>query len=58
VTLNQAKLTHEINRKGTVDLNMPLFVFSSTHVNDAMVSLTAEDQGADSCFIRSTQETR
>ena len=45
VTLNQAKLTHEINRKGTVDLNMPLFDFSSTHVNDAMVSLTAEDQG-------------
>ncbi len=44
VTLNQAKLTHEINRKGTVDLNMPLFDFSSTHVNDAMVSLTAEDQ--------------
>jgi hypothetical protein len=45
VTLNQAKLTHEINRKGTVDLNMPLFDFSSTHVNDAMVSLTAENQG-------------
>jgi hypothetical protein len=45
VTLNQAKLTHEINRKGTVDLNMPLFDFSSTRVNDAMVSLTAEDQG-------------
>ena len=44
VTLNQAKLTHDINRKGTVDLNMPLFDFSSTHVNDAMVSLTAEDQ--------------
>ena len=45
VTLNQATLTHEINRKGTVDLNMPLFDFRSTHVNDAMVSLTAEDQG-------------
>ena len=45
VTLNQAKLTHEINRTGTVDLHMPLFDFSSTHVNDAMVSLTAEDQG-------------
>ena len=45
VTLNQAELTHEINRKGTVDLNMPLFDFSSTHVNDAIVSLTAEDQG-------------
>ena len=45
VTLNQAKLTHEINRKSTVDLHMPLFDFTSTHVNDAMVSLTAEEQG-------------
>ena len=45
VTLNQGKLTHEINRKGTVDLHMPLFDFTSTHVNDAMISLTAEDQG-------------
>lgn len=45
VTLNLAKLTHEINRKGTVDLHMPFFDFSSTHVNDAMVALTAEDQG-------------
>jgi hypothetical protein len=45
VTLNQAKLTHEINRKGTVDLHMPFFDFSSTHVNDAMISLTAEDHG-------------
>jgi hypothetical protein len=45
VTLNQAKLTHEINRKGTVDLHMPFFDFSSTHVNDALVTLTAEDQG-------------
>lgn len=44
-TLNQATLTHEINRKGTVDLNMPFFDFTSTHVNDAMISLTAEDQG-------------
>jgi hypothetical protein len=45
VTLNQAKLTHEINRKSTVDLNLPYFDFTSTHVNDAMVSLTAENQG-------------
>jgi len=43
VTLNQATLTHEIKRQGTVDLNMPFFDFSSTHVNDAMVTLTAED---------------
>jgi len=45
VTLNQATLTHDINRKATVDLHMPLFDFSSTHVNDAMVTLTAEEQG-------------
>jgi hypothetical protein len=45
VTLNQATLTHEINRTSTVDFNMPFFDFHSTHVNDAMVSLTAEEQG-------------
>jgi hypothetical protein len=45
ITLNTATLTHDIYRKGTVDLHMPFFDFSSTHVNDAMVSLTAEDQG-------------
>jgi len=43
VILNQAKLTHEIKRQSTVDLDMPFFDFTSTHVNDAMVSLTAED---------------
>jgi hypothetical protein len=45
VTLNLATLTHDINRKATVDLHMPLFDFTSTHVNDAMVSLTVEEQG-------------
>jgi hypothetical protein len=45
VTINQAKLSHEINRKGVVDLNMPFFDFTSTHVNDAIASLTIEDQG-------------
>lgn len=45
VSLNRAKLTHEIARKGTVELHMPLFDFASTHVNDAIVSLTAENQG-------------
>ncbi len=45
VTLNQAKLTHEISRKGTVDLHMPFFDFSSTHINDAVATLTVEDQG-------------
>jgi len=45
VTLHQAKLTHEINRQSSVDLHLPLFDFTHTHVNDAMVTLTAEDQG-------------
>lgn len=46
VTLNQAKLTHDINRKSAVDLNMPLFDFSKTSVNDAMVTLQAENLGS------------
>ncbi|HEY3743507.1 MAG TPA: hypothetical protein VGL53_26865, partial [Bryobacteraceae bacterium] len=45
VTLNMATLSHDINRQGSVDLNMPFFDFSTTHVNDAMVTLTAEEQG-------------
>lgn len=45
VSLNHATLTHEISRKGTVELHMPLFDFTRTHLNDAMTSLTAEDQG-------------
>jgi hypothetical protein len=45
VTLNQARLTHEIQRKGTVELHMPFFDFSRTHLNDVIVSLTAEDDG-------------
>lgn len=44
VTLNQARLTHEINRKGVVDFHMPFFDFTRTHVNDALVTLTAEEQ--------------
>jgi hypothetical protein len=46
VTLNQAKLTHDINRKSTVDLNMPFFDFTKTSVNDAMVTLQAESLGS------------
>jgi hypothetical protein len=38
-------LTHELTRKGTIDLHMPFFDFTSTHVNEAMVSLTSEDNG-------------
>ena len=43
VTLKMAKLTHEIHRKGIVDLHMPLFDFTKTSVNDAMASLEADD---------------
>jgi hypothetical protein len=46
VTLNQAKLTHDLDRKSTVDLNLPMFNFSKTSVNDAMVTLTAETLGS------------
>ena len=45
VTLNQATLTHEIKRNSSVDLHMPFFDFTSTSVNDTIVTLTAEDQG-------------
>jgi hypothetical protein len=46
VTIGMAKLSHEIKRNETVDLHMPFFDFTSTHVNDAMTTLTAEDQGS------------
>jgi hypothetical protein len=45
VSLNLATLSHTIKRMETVELHMPFFDFSSTHVNDAMVNLTAEDHG-------------
>ena len=45
VTLNQGTLTHEIKRNSSVDLHMPFFDFTSTSVNDTIVTLTAEDQG-------------
>ena len=45
-TLNQAKLTHDINRKSMVDLNMPFFDFNKTSVNDAMVTMQAENLGS------------
>ena len=45
VTLNMATLTHEIKRTATVDLHMPFFDFTKTTVNDAMTSVTAEDNG-------------
>lgn len=45
VTLNEATLSHEIKRNVTVQMNMPWFDFSRAHVNDAVASLTAEEQG-------------
>ena len=43
-TLRQAKLTHDIKRQGTVDIHLPRFDFTQTHVNDAIATLTAEEQ--------------
>ncbi len=43
VTLNKASLSHEIKRTGTVDLHMPFFDFTGTHVNDSIATLTTEE---------------
>jgi hypothetical protein len=45
VTLHQAALTHGISRRGEVDINLPRFDFTGTHVNDAVAKLTVEEQG-------------
>ncbi len=45
VTLNMATLSHEINRTGTVQLNMPMFSFDSQHVNESLAKVTAEEEG-------------
>ena len=45
VTLNLATLSHEIQRTGTVQLNMPFFNFDSAHVNDSLANITAEEDG-------------
>ncbi|HEY3707476.1 MAG TPA: hypothetical protein VGL22_20610 [Terracidiphilus sp.] len=45
VSLKVAALSHDIGRKSTVDLHMPVFDFTGESVTDAMVSLTAEEQG-------------
>src|SRR5262249_17751727 len=45
VTLNLATLSHEIQRSTSIQLNMPHFSFDSTHVNDSLAKVTAEDDG-------------
>lgn len=42
VTLRSASLSHEVQRTGTVQINMPFFTFDSTHINDSLASLTAD----------------
>lgn len=42
VEINQATLSHELTRQSTVELHLPKFDFVSTHVNEAMASLTIE----------------
>ena len=41
VTMNSATLSHEAQRTGTVQINMPFLSFDSMHVNDSLASLTA-----------------
>jgi hypothetical protein len=43
VTLNLATLSHEVTRKGTVQLHMPMFSFDSEHVNESLAKITAEE---------------
>jgi len=43
VRLNQAALSHEIQRTGTVQLHMPFFDFQSQHINDSLARLTVEE---------------
>ena len=46
VTLNEAALSHDIRRTGSVQLHMPFFSFDSRHVNDSLAKLTTkEDSG-------------
>lgn len=42
VTLNQASLSHEIKRQGTVEVHMPFFDSTVQHVNDSLATLTVE----------------
>src|SRR5262249_53519295 len=42
VTLNQAALSHEIKRQGSVEVHMPYFDSKVQHVNDSLASLTVE----------------
>lgn len=41
VSVNSASLSHEVQRTGAVQINMPFFSFESTHVNDSLATLTA-----------------
>jgi hypothetical protein len=43
VTLRQATLTHGIRRNSAVELHLPFLDFTTTHLNEAVVSLTAEE---------------
>jgi hypothetical protein len=45
VILNLATLSHDIQRSQSVQLNLPHFTFDSTHVNDSLAKITAEDHG-------------
>lgn len=58
VTLNEGKLTHDINRKGTVDLLMPLFDSRALTSTTRWCLLQRNSKGVAFCSIRSTQRAR
>lgn len=43
VTLNQATLSHEIQRRGSVEVHMPFFDSSTQHINVSLARVTAEE---------------
>ena len=45
VTLNQGVLTHGVRRQSTVELTLPFYKETETHVNDVLASITAIDHG-------------
>ncbi|MGD0309542.1 MAG: hypothetical protein ABSC02_09650 [Acidobacteriota bacterium] len=43
VTLNQAVLSHEVQRKGKVQVHMPFLDAATEHINDSLAKVTAEE---------------
>jgi hypothetical protein len=45
MTLNQAVLTHGVKRQSTVELTLPYFDQTTTHVNDVLASISSINHG-------------